>query len=164
VGTGFITYELWHGAGETVDDIPVETTPDLLTEVSSLSETSTTFEYGVRVRGLLTAPLTGEYRFWITSDDNSELWLGTDESSASLIEIASVTGVGVFADPGEWNKLGSQASAPIELEAGKRYRLLLLFKQGGGPGHFMVGWAKPGDVTTAPAEEVPGSQLTPENG
>src|SRR5712671_8237452 len=36
--------------------------------------------YGQRCRALITAPLTGSYIFWISSDDASTLYLSTDES------------------------------------------------------------------------------------
>jgi PA14 domain len=162
IGTGFITYERWNAEGESVADIPQNKTPDFLAMVASFTETSQTHQYAVRLRGFLTAPLSGAFRFWVTSDDNSELRLSTSESAADLARIAWIEGTGAYSDPGEWGKLPSQASAPITLTAGKRYRLLFLFKQGGDTGHFTVAWAKPGDDPSKPAETVPASQLSPD--
>src|SRR5688500_14678402 len=33
--------------------------------------------HGTRVRAYITPPVTGSYTFWISGDDNCELWLGT---------------------------------------------------------------------------------------
>ena len=39
--------------------------------------------YGTRMRALLTAPATGNYIFWIATDDNGNLFLSSNESPAS---------------------------------------------------------------------------------
>src|SRR5262245_55317971 len=36
--------------------------------------------YGTRMRALLTAPATGNYIFWIATDDQGYLYLSTDEA------------------------------------------------------------------------------------
>src|SRR6185503_10561268 len=36
-------------------------------------------EYGTRIRGYVTAPANGSYFFWISSDDQSQLFLSTDD-------------------------------------------------------------------------------------
>ena len=47
-------------------------------------------EYGTRMRGYVIAPTTGSYFFWIASDDQSQLFLSTDESPANKRLIATV--------------------------------------------------------------------------
>ena len=67
---------------------------------ASSNHVVTTFEapsnvgdnYGQRLRAFLTAPTTGNYVFWIASDDNSELYLGTNELAAGRRAIARVPG------------------------------------------------------------------------
>src|SRR5262249_4079503 len=51
---------------------------------------NTADNYGTRCRALVTAPVTGNYVFWISSDDASTLFLSTDESPATKVTIASV--------------------------------------------------------------------------
>jgi hypothetical protein len=46
--------------------------------------------YGQRFRGYVYPPASGNYTFWIASDDASELWLSTDESPAHATKIAYV--------------------------------------------------------------------------
>ena len=45
--------------------------------------------YGTRLRGYLHPPATGNYTFYIASDDASELWLSTDEDPASAVLICA---------------------------------------------------------------------------
>ncbi|MEL6650459.1 MAG: PA14 domain-containing protein, partial [Bacteroidota bacterium] len=40
--------------------------------------------YGARVRGYICPPTTGNYSFWIASDDKGELWLSTDDNPAIM--------------------------------------------------------------------------------
>src|SRR5882672_3491487 len=47
--------------------------------------------YGQRCRGLITAPFTGNYIFWISSDDASQLYLSTDSNPANNVPIANVS-------------------------------------------------------------------------
>ena len=43
------------------------------------------------MRGYIKAPVTGNYIFWIASDDNSELWLSTiNDNPVNKVNIASV--------------------------------------------------------------------------
>ena len=103
--------------------------------------TNTGDNYGQRVRGYIYAPLTGQYRFYLASDDNGQLLLSTDAAPANARIIASVS---TWTNPREWTKQASQTSALITLQAGQRYYIEALMKEGGGGDHLAVGWAIPG--------------------
>ena len=45
-------------------------------------------QYGQRVRALVRAPTNGIYTFWINSDDQGALYLGTNDTAAGLRLIA----------------------------------------------------------------------------
>jgi Chitobiase/beta-hexosaminidase C-terminal domain/PA14 domain len=158
-GMGFISREVWTGTGGTsVASIPLGTPP-------SLTDTLPSFEapvnwadnYGTRLRGYLTPPATGNYTFWIASDDNSELWLSMNDNPTNKVKIAWVLD---YTDPRQWNKFGSQKSAEIALEQGQRYYIEALQKEGGGGDNLAVGWVKPGDASSVP-EVIPGFVLSP---
>jgi len=117
--------------------------------------------YGTRVRGYITAPNTGSFVFWIASDDSSELWLSTNDAPANITLVASVSG---WTGAREWNKYGTQKSAPISLVAGQKYYVEARQKEGGGGDNLSVGWAKPGQSITVPSEVIPGSVLSPWTG
>src|SRR5690606_25057702 len=91
---GGITREYWAGGhGTTVADVPVGTPP---TEVTTLPLLETPYDigdhYAQRVRGYVTAPVTGAYTFWVAADDVAELWLSTDEEPANKQKIAQTGG------------------------------------------------------------------------
>jgi hypothetical protein len=39
--------------------------------------------YGSRMKGWLRPQVSGDYKFWIASDDNGELWLSSDDNPAN---------------------------------------------------------------------------------
>jgi hypothetical protein len=114
--------------------------------------------YGQRVRGFITAPASGTYVFWISSDDDSELFLSTDVTPANKKLVASVTG---WTNPREWSKYSSQQSAGINLTAGQQYYVEALHKQGAGGDNLAVGWALPGQSTASPSQIIPSGVLSP---
>ena len=79
---GVALREVWTGVpGRSVDDLrkrldapPEQTsTPESLEGPSNWADT-----YGTRIRAYVTAPAAGDYVFWITGDDQAELWLSPD--------------------------------------------------------------------------------------
>ena len=87
------------------------------------------------MRGFITAPATGTYVFWISSDDNSELWLSTNDDPANKSLIASVPD---WTDPDEWYEYSQQQSAGISLIAGQKYYVEALQKEDGGGDNLAV--------------------------
>lgn len=101
--------------------------------------------YGARISGLFSPPETGQYEFFARSDDASQLFLSTDDKEANLQQIAEETGCcGAFEETG-----ATETSAPIQLQAGKRYFIQLLYKEGGGGDWAMVAFRKVGDPAAA---------------
>ncbi len=90
--------------------------------------------YGQRLRAEICAPQTGFYRFFIASDDNSELYLNGSR-------IASVSGWTYFR---QWDEYPSQASGLIFMSAGHWYPIEALHKEGIGLDHISVAWSGPG--------------------
>jgi hypothetical protein len=93
--------------------------------------------YGVRLVGWLHPDVTKSYTFWIASDDNSELWLGTTDSATSRVKIAGVAGATGYR---QWTKEPGQKSAPIALQAGQRYYIEVLQKEATNGDHVSVAW------------------------
>ncbi|PYJ97404.1 MAG: hypothetical protein DME23_15695, partial [Verrucomicrobia bacterium] len=115
--------------------------------------------YGQRMRALLVPPVTGSYVFWISSDDNSVLYLSTDEDPAHKVQIASV---GTWTSSREWNNQASQKSLARTLTNGFRYYIEALQKEGGGGDNLAVTWQKPGDPAPANgAAPIPRTFLVP---
>ncbi|MCX5674282.1 MAG: lamin tail domain-containing protein, partial [Planctomycetota bacterium] len=162
-GSGTILREWWTGITGT-------TIPSLIIGYANYPnyptgrDERTTFEaptnlaenYGTRMRGYVTAPLTGNYYFFIASDDNSELWFdATGETGGGKTLVASVTG---STTPQQWDKYASQKSAAIALQAGQRYYIEVLHKEGTGSDNLAVGWQLPGGTYERP---IPATRISP---
>jgi hypothetical protein len=162
-GSGSITREVWTGiSGTTVANIPVGAAPNLTDTLPSFeAPTNWADNYGTRMRGYITAPVTGSYTFWIASDDNGELWLSLNDNPGNKVRIGWVS---EWTGARQWDKFSSQKSPAITLTAGQRYYVEALQKEGAGGDNLAVGWAKPGESTAAPSEVIPGSVLSPFSG
>jgi len=99
--------------------------------------------------------VTGAYTFWISSDDEGELHLSSDDMPFRKKLIASNPPASAFRD---WTKVPSQKSASIALTAGRRYYIEALQKEGGGNDHLSVGWTLPDGTDERP---IPGTRLSP---
>ena len=165
-GLGNLTYQYWDNiSGTSVTDLTSNSNyPNSPsgTFLISKAEAPTNFldNYGARMSGYIVPRTTGTYYFWIASDDNSQLWISTDQTPANKVLRASITG---STNPQEWNKAGqtNQKSVAITLTAGQKYYIEILHKEGTGGDNLAVGWARPGDPTTTPFEVLPPSVLRP---
>lgn len=110
--------------------------------------------FGTLVYGLILPPTTGEYVFWIAGENQSELWLATDSGRPG--ERCKIAEVKDLTRPCEWDREPGQKSAPVRLEAGKRYYIEARHKEGAGGDNLAVGWTLPGGAEEKP---IPGSRL-----
>ena len=115
--------------------------------------------YLTRMRGCLRPPATGEYTFWIASDNSSELWLSLDADPAKARKIASIPRYG-WVSPREWSRYPSQRSEPIQLKAGESYYLEALQEQTTVGDHLAVAWQGPALGQSV----IAGRYLTPWSG
>ncbi|MFH1719362.1 MAG: PA14 domain-containing protein [Planctomycetota bacterium] len=150
-GTGEIMREVWEDIGGTnVSDLTNNAAyPDSPTygDLITLFETPTDFadNFGSRVYGWLHPETSGDYTFWIATDDSSDLWLSTSDSSADAVVIAGVDGwCPARAFDGDQGSPGTrQMSAPIPLVGGQKYYIQAIYKEGGGGDNLAVAWEGP---------------------
>jgi uncharacterized protein (DUF1800 family) len=153
--------EVWNNLdGSTVPDLTLSdnypAAPVLrMVDASFASPVNWGERYGLRMRAWLTPEATGAYTFYVSGDDNCELWLSGNDSPAGRVRIASFSG---YTNPQQWTKFASQKSAEIPLVAGQRYYIEALMKEGYGGDHVSVGWAT---SPTGAVSIIPGSVLTP---
>ncbi|HEX8530676.1 MAG TPA: hypothetical protein VF646_11660, partial [Cytophagales bacterium] len=88
---------------------------------------------------------TGSYTFYISGDDDCELWLSTDANPANKVRIAHVTGG--WTASRDWTKYTTQTSTARSLTANTNYYVEVLHKEGGGGDNVAVGWTGPGIST-----------------
>jgi uncharacterized delta-60 repeat protein len=155
--TGSILREYWADVpGTTISDIPLYTTPTSTSQLNSFeTPANIANNFAQRVRGYICAPATGNYTFYIASDDQSELWLSTSDNPDNKRKIASVSD---WTEPKQWGKYESQKSVTILLQANTKYYIEALNKEGEFGDNLAVGWSTPGssDITV-----IPGSVLSP---
>jgi hypothetical protein len=154
---GKIYREIWPGiTGTSVSSIPVASRPTARTELSVFeSPTDVWDNFGERIFGYLCPPASGNYTFWISSNDHSELWLSTDTNAANKTKIAYVNGT---TNVRQYNKYASQQSVPVALQAGTKYYIEALHKEGIESDHLSVGWQLPNGTFERP---IPGKRLIP---
>jgi signal transduction histidine kinase len=100
-------------------------------------------EYNLtRMRGYLHPRVSGNYRFWIASDNSSELWLSTDAHAWNARRIAFIPRFGWTA-PHQWTAYTSQHSDLIQLNAGETYYIEALQEQTAEAENLSVAWQEP---------------------
>ena len=153
----------WYGdTGDSVDDLTswpsFPYNPDsrnIFNNSVFLTPQNLTHNYGETVYGLFRPLESGEYTFYIASDDHGALYLapGTDSSQKQLI--ASCPRYVRYYDDNRWYIFPQQKSAPQNLTAGKYYYIEALMKQGGGPSLLTVGVMFPNGTFAGPVPTFP---------
>jgi hypothetical protein len=102
--------------------------------------------YGGRMRAYVVPQETADYVFFIRGDDSAELRLGGENGTFQDLDDDAITtpiltgAAGPFLEPG---------SAPVSLEAGKKYPMQAIWKEGNGADYCQVAWRKSDDPTPA---------------
>ena len=147
--TGSLNAHMWYGiCGMSVDVLRnwphFPYLPDKRSFVSEFRKTELPREdSGERIFGFVHPQVSGMYKFAITSDDTSELWLSRNEDPASSEMIARVYSPheSAWTEEGDFKKYPDQISREILLHAGKKYYIESLSKQGSGAAHVAVFWS-----------------------
>ncbi len=112
--------------------------------------------YLTRMRGYLHPPVTGEYTFWIASDNSSQLWLSSSDDPRKAKRIAFIARYN-WVEPREWSHFPSQRSETVFLKAGQSYYIEALQEQTSGNEHLAVAWQGPSEKQSV----IDGQFLTP---
>jgi autotransporter-associated beta strand protein len=144
---GYVGYDIYTGiGGNNVSDLTnaakYPNYPDTVGTLTSLDSTYSGDNYGQRIRGFIIPPATGSYKFFLASDDASQLKFsasGTNPAAATVITtVASASGRYV------WNA----GSSSFTLTAGQPYYFEVLQKEGTGDDYVSVAWTGPGMTGT----------------
>lgn len=165
---GYLTFEHYDNlTGSATNDIDTAladprviagtpTTSALLTtsfNTDNIFTDDTHENYFVRVYGWLTPTETADYDFFLRSDDASELYVSSDESLPDPTRdnpVCFEAGCcNSFYEPGTDDATTMSA---IPLQAGHRYGVLALLKEGTGGDYMMVAWRKATETTPAAAD------------
>ena len=109
--------------------------------------------YGVFFSGMILPPETGNYRFAISSDDDSRFFLSTNSTPDGLSEtaIASVNGSVGY---GDYDAQSNQQSSNIYLEAGVPYYFEVYFVERSGGDFLTIAWSLPSQGPSAIADNT----------
>ncbi len=134
---GLLTRETWTTGvtGPALADVPWTTPPSSSDTITTAEDTATwPVNTGERLRGYFTAPVSGNYDFWIAASSTAELWISNDSEPVNQVLRASVS-----SSPSRtWDSQPAQKSAWLALRAGQKYYLELRHNTGSsGPGHHL---------------------------
>ena len=159
-GSGSISADDYQGInGEAVRDMTGSPQypdhPNRHRTLNAFEQRKLGFNYGTRIRGYISPPVTGNYELWVAADDSAELWLSSTDQEAGKRRLAFCPSHVGFR---EWGKFPDQHAKPIALEAGQRYFVEVLYKQGSADDWLSVGWKLPDGQLERP---IPGLHLSP---
>lgn len=148
-GSGMVYLEMYAGvAGASVADLqanqnfPASPSSSMLYTGGLKLPENVDDNYGQRVRALVTPAVSGDYTFYVASNNSSEVYLSTDSDPANSVLVASVSD---YTQSQEFSNSGTQRSEPLSLEAGQSYYIEILHKEGSASDHLTVAWQLPGD-------------------
>lgn len=96
---------------------------------------------GNLVQGYLTVPISGNYKFNVTGDDQTILFISSDETPEN--KQTHQVFVSSWTNMTEHDKFIWQSTGNIYLEAGNFYYVEMNSKEGGGSEHFSAFWQAP---------------------
>ncbi len=162
---GTITHETWNNISPTATvanfnwSSNVSSSSTLPTAEIPLSQLANSAQ---RLRGYMTAPETGMYRFWITGDDSAELLISNDNETINLFSRATLT---TSTTVKSWTN-GAQSQI-LWLEAGHRYYWEARTINQSDDAHLAIGWLLPSQgnndpmAVTSPSAVIPSYALSP---
>ncbi len=155
---GYSTYEIWKNIqGTEISTIPLTIKADSMAKVYKLEVLQSTPNrdyYGVRVKGYLCVPYTGDYIFYTCGDDQVEFWLSTSLTNPKDNK-QKIAYNYIYTPLYSWNNTASQKSSPVQLKAGEKYYFEVLMKEGPGGDYFAIRWQGPFGLD----EVIPGKYL-----
>jgi hypothetical protein len=183
---GFLRVEQWQNIGSTIGSAgmadlktnldsngnPLSPTLSYYVGGASVPQTSPNVDnFGDRIWGWLAPDVSGDYWFYLSSQDSSELYINATPASGSGTNTLpnpqtdslvcwwySAAGANAFVEPGSGTGT-TPAASPITLTAGKLYGFVILLKNGSGNDFAKLAW----QLSTA-SPKIPAANLTPIDG
>jgi len=118
-------------------------TPDYGYQIPQFSRAqfNTHDDFGVQIQAYLSVPVTGNYKFNVTGDDNTILFISSDETPENKqAHQALVSGRTYMV---EHDKYIWQSTGNLNLIKGQYYYVELNFKAGSGSDHYSIFWQAP---------------------
>jgi len=98
-------------------------------------------EHGALIQGYLTVPVTGNYKFNVTGDDETILFISSDDDPAN--KQAHQCFVSSWTNMTEHDKFIWQSTGNVYMEKDKYYYIEINEKEGSGGAHYSAFWQTP---------------------
>jgi len=137
--------EIWWDSNMGIDDaialVNSGTPPDQVDILDIPAWADIADNYVAKMSGWIVVPATGDYSFYISSDDYSKLWVSQDAEPANAEVVAYVDG---WTGAQDWGVYDTQKSAPMSLTEGQVLAVYAIMQEGGGGDNCAIGWTGPG--------------------
>jgi hypothetical protein len=137
--------------------------PVFFEDPSPSDDDPTNNNYGCQLSAVYVAPASGQYTFYMSSDDNGVTYFSTDDQPAHRVQICYEPQWNGARDYTGTDRRNASApenrSAPITLTAGQKCYLEALMKEGTGGNNVSVAVREPGQPV--PTTPIPSSRFAP---
>jgi len=127
-----VLYEKWNNTTGSLQDFDFTTTPS---ESQNLIEFDAPINvddnYMSRMTAVVKIPKSGEYIFYISSDDQSELYIDSVKAAEVTSNVTSKS----------WTNSPSQKSITYNFVAGQSVSIKIIHREGTGSDHSNIGWS-----------------------
>lgn len=142
---GLLLDEIWSGIpGDKLNRAAYKAAatrcPNLISHVTTTQAYDVGEDYVRRIRGYITAPVSGDYQFWGTADDDVDFHLST---ASSKFQLQHIIRSNVLGGDTSYDLDPSQKSSLITLTAGQKYFFELWHKEGRISGNVALAWKTP---------------------
>jgi len=135
--------------------------PTRKVQLADFTATTQGIDYGSTVRSWIVAPMTGNYRFWISGNTTADLYFSAAGNPLAATRIAYMNAPSNYQ---QWTAYGNQQSNTFDLTAGQLCYIEARHKFDSGDDHLSVAWeikAPASSATLAPRAVIPGRYLAP---
>lgn len=153
-----LTRFIWMGInGPTIPDMLAAKTfygtPSSVTHVPGVDDSIQQTLFGSRYRGVIVAPVTGDYRFWISGSAGAELWFadgsfqppGVNQPLTNRFGKKRIGVSGYVTPLRDFDYSATQRSGLIRLAQGQSYYIEVLHSaQNSSSDHISLAWQVPG--------------------
>ena len=144
VSSATMLREIWWQAAGIDDAVALatgDTPPDQVDVLDVPAWDGIGDNYVAKMSGYVIVPATGDYNFYVASDDYSRLYVSQDAEMANAVEVARVDG---WANAQQWDAMESQMAETMSLTEGQVMAVYAIMQEGGGGDNLSIGWTGPG--------------------
>ena len=144
VSSATMLREIWWqslGIDDAVALATGDTAPDQVDILADSAWVDIADNYVAKLSGYVVVPATGDYNFYVASDDYSRLYVSQDTDMANAVQVAFVDG---WTGAQSWDSYDSQKAETMSLTEGQVMAVYAIMQEGTGGDNLAIGWTGPG--------------------